>query len=490
MLDIVNKTELKTRIFLGYSIPIICLIGLGSLVYYSAKNTFERQIEIDTSQDTITKVDEIVMGLSRQVRNVRGYVLFPGDKSYLQSYEEGAKQFRDAYADLDELVKENQIRRKLELFLAESNYNQEISEKIFRLADAGKISEAKALTQSLRMTQVEATRAEILKKENENLAKKAKEGNDAQNLLILLVSSGTALSTVFSIIVGLRVSSAIARPLGSVVAGVTGVAQQIAASGKELEAMMTEQVASTNQVVVTSKEIAVTSGELVKTMDEVAMLVQATATATGDGQQDLARMEATMRQLADATSTISERLGTISQKANNINSIVATITKVADQTNLLSLNAAIEAEKAGEYGLGFAVVSREIRRLADQTAIATLDIEQMVKEMQSAVATGVMEMDKFTKEVSRSVEDIGNIGMQIADIIEQVQSLTPRFEAVNQGMEAQSQGAEQISEAMTQLGEASRQTAGALREINRAIEQLNTVAQDLRQEISRFSTKN
>ena len=66
-----------------------------------------------------------------------------------------------------------------------------------------------------------------------------------------------------------------------------------------------------------------------------------------------------------------------------------------DQTNLLSLNAAIEAERAGESGLGFAVVAREIRRLADQTSVATLDIERMVKDMTTAVASGVMGMDHF-----------------------------------------------------------------------------------------------
>jgi methyl-accepting chemotaxis protein WspA len=267
---------------------------------------------------------------------------------------------------------------------------------------------------------------------------------------------------------------------------VTSSATQIAASGKQLEATVQEQVASTNEVVATAREIAATSGELVKTMDEVGDMAQATATAAGAGQKDLARMEATMSQLADATSAISAKLGVISEKANNINSVVTTITKVADQTNLLSLNAAIEAEKAGEYGLGFAVVAREIRRLADQTAVATLDIEQMVKEMQSAVSSGVMSMDKFTTEVSRGVEDIRHISAKIAQIIERVQALNPRFDAVNQGVEAQSTGATQISEAMVQLSEASSQTAQSLREINSAIGQLNEAAQGLRREISRF----
>jgi methyl-accepting chemotaxis protein WspA len=303
----------------------------------------------------------------------------------------------------------------------------------------------------------------------------------------ILIFTAVVLGFLTAVLFGIYFINTIAKPLETQVQQsgiqITTSTTQIAASGKQLEATMTAQVASTNEVVATAREIAATSGQLVKTMDEVAGMAQTTTSAASGGQKDLARMETTMRQLVQATNGISSKLGVISEKANNINTVVTTITKVADQTNLLSLNAAIEAEKAGEYGLGFSVVAREIRRLADQTAIATLDIEQMVKEMQSSVATGVMEMDKFTKEVSRSVEDVGNISIQIAQIIEQVQALTPRFEVVNQGMEAQSQGAGQIREAMIQLSESSSQTADSLREINRAIEQLNDAALGLRRQI-------
>lgn len=267
---------------------------------------------------------------------------------------------------------------------------------------------------------------------------------------------------------------------------ITTSATQIAASGKLLEATMNEQVASTNEVAATAREIASTSNQLVKTMNEVEYTSQATAQSAGESQKDLIHMEKTMRMLAEATGTISAKLGTISEKANNINSIITTITKVADQTNLLSLNAAIEAEKAGEYGTGFAVVAREIRRLADQTAVATLDIETMVKEMQAAVSIGVMEMDKFTKEVEHGVDDVRNISVKLESIIEQVQTLTPRFQEVSDNMESQSQGAEQISEAMMQLTEASSQTVASLREINGAIAQLNDASYGLRQEVSRF----
>jgi methyl-accepting chemotaxis protein WspA len=270
---------------------------------------------------------------------------------------------------------------------------------------------------------------------------------------------------------------------------ITSSTTQMAASRKQLEATLTEQIASTNEVTTTAQEIANTSEELVNTMEQITELSQSTATAANQGQDDLGRMETTMRQLAEATTSIASKLGIMSEKAHNINSVVLTITKVADQTNLLSLNAAIEAEKAGEYGAGFAVVAREIRRLADQTAVATLEIEQMVKEMQSAVSTGVMEMDKFNKEVSSSVQDVGSISHQIAQVIEQVQSITPRFELVSKSMEEQSRSAQHIREAMEQLSEGSEQTAYSLHDTHLVLERLNDAAQGLQSEISVFKVK-
>jgi methyl-accepting chemotaxis protein WspA len=267
---------------------------------------------------------------------------------------------------------------------------------------------------------------------------------------------------------------------------ITTSANQITASGKNLEATVIEQLASTNQVTTTAHQIAATSKELVKTMELVTAMAEKTAIATASSQGELARMETVMRQLLEATHLVFSKLEVMSQKANNISRVVTTITIVADQTNLLSLNAALEAEKAGQYGVGFAVVAREIRRLADQTAVATLEIEKMIKEMQSAVSVGVSEMDKFNKSVVNSVEDVGKISGQITKTIEQVQGLTPKFEQVSQSVEEQCLGAQQISEAMGQLSQASQHTADSLQETNRALEQLDEAANGLRMEISRF----
>ena len=267
---------------------------------------------------------------------------------------------------------------------------------------------------------------------------------------------------------------------------VNTTATQIAATAKEQQSTAHEIAATTAQIGATSKQISATSKELVRTMNEVNQVAEETAKLAGSGHSAIAGMEQTMRHIMESASSITAKLAVLNEKTANINSVVTTITKVADQTNLLSLNAAIEAEKAGEYGLGFAVVAMEIRRLADQTAVATYDIDKMVKEMQAAVAAGVMGMDKFSEEVRNGVEDVRQVSLHLAQIIHQVQTLTPRFQTVNEGMHAQATGAQQISETLVQLSEAARQTADSLRQSNLAIDQLNGAARGLQTSVARF----
>jgi methyl-accepting chemotaxis protein WspA len=196
-----------------------------------------------------------------------------------------------------------------------------------------------------------------------------------------------------------------------------------------------------------------------------------------------------MDRLAKAAGSVTSRLAAIREEAVAITGVVTTISKVADQTNLLSINAAIEAEKAGEQGLGFLVLAREIRRLADQTAVATLDIEEMVKQMQTAVSAGVMEIDRFAEEVRSGTGGVERIGTRFSQIISQVKSLSERFETVNAGMGAQSHDARQISEAMTSLVDGARQTSSSLQEFNAATETLRDSIGGLKQQIAQFKVE-
>ena len=294
----------------------------------------------------------------------------------------------------------------------------------------------------------------------------------------LLVAIQTMTNDLRGLIGRIQVSSVTLNGTATVIQTTSNNQQQIVA----------EYGSATNEAVAAVKEITGTSYELSKTMTEVNALASSTGIKAAEGRTDLQGMDSTMRTLETSTASIGTKLTTISEKASNINMVITTMVKVADQTNILSINAAIEAEKAGDYGLGFLVVAREISRLADQTAHASLDIERMVKEMQSSVTSGVKEMKVFTEQVQGGVREIGTLSEKLGEIISAVEGITGRFGLVTEGMYAQSQGAEQIRDAMVRLVDGAARTAESLNDSNRATVELRGAVAELKEEVSRFTT--
>ncbi len=264
---------------------------------------------------------------------------------------------------------------------------------------------------------------------------------------------------------------------------------QLLATSREQEATASSFGTSANRIAAAVTQISATGSELATTMGQVNDAAVHTAQLAGQGHDDLQQLEATMRGLDAATSSIAEKLAMIRDKTSNIATIVRTITKVADQTNLLSVNATIEAEKAGQYGVGFLVVAREIRRLADLTASATLDIERIVGEVDSSVSAGVVEMDRFTGQARDSVKEAVLVSEQMGTIIAQVAASTSSFERINEGMRNQSSGAEEISSAMGQLSADATRTTEAAREYASAAHDLQSAITALKSSIAAFQMK-
>ena len=265
------------------------------------------------------------------------------------------------------------------------------------------------------------------------------------------------------------------------------IATLMKVNGAEQEKVVAQYGSSTSQAVASVKQISATSQELAHTMKDVNAVAANTGIKAQESSANLINMQATMRQLEMTTASFGEKLATIHERTTKINVVVSTMAKVADQTNLLSINAAIEAEKAGKHGLGFLVVASEISRLADQTGKAALDIERMVGEMQYSVAAGVKEMGNFAGQVRGSVKEIGEVSTKLEEIISAVQNISSRFGDVTQGMSAQSQGADQIREAMMRLAQGANQTTESLNNFNTATNDLLGAVGNLKVEVSRFT---
>jgi len=263
-------------------------------------------------------------------------------------------------------------------------------------------------------------------------------------------------------------------------------AVEMTASARQQQASASTFGSASSQIAAAVTEISATGSDLARTMDAVSAGAVETAGLAAAGRSGLQGMESVMRDLDRATGSIGEKLAAINERSQKITSVITTIGKVADQTNILSINAAIEAEKAGEYGSGFLVIAREIRRLADQTASATLDIEQMVQQMQSAVSAGVMEMDRFSDQVRRGVHDVVSASSGLSEIIDRVNRSTASFREVAEGMQAQGAGAEQIREAMGHLTTNAKEAMESITQFGQAAGNLQEAVASLREAVSRF----
>lgn len=293
------------------------------------------------------------------------------------------------------------------------------------------------------------------------------------------------------------------RSLERMTQSLGGLIGRIQAAGERLSSVESEATAalarqdravrsvsgSANEIATAVTEISTTGEQLLDATSSVTGIAREAADVAEQGRGGLQSMTASMEQLDEAMNAFTRKLATISQRASGITSVVTTIAKVAEQTNLLSVNATIEAEKAGESGRGFRIVAQEIRRLADQTALSTKDIERMVRDMQAAVASGTMEMDRFRNEVSGRIGEVAEVSEKLGRIIEPVQSVTRALETVHEGMQAQSQGARQIRDAMESLRTDAGESAASLAANTASLAELRRAIVELNAEAARFRTR-
>jgi len=213
-------------------------------------------------------------------------------------------------------------------------------------------------------------------------------------------------AVIVLLIVGLvsaLVSKQIIDPLLEITIQLTSNGTQVASSANQQLSHATSFNVSSTEIATAVKEISSTSQELLRAMEELSQEAIRASKVAQNGTASLHGLGQSIESLAKATQTIADSLNEIRNQASKINAVTLAVTKVADQTNLLSLNAAIEAERAGDAGAGFAVVAREIRRLADQSANSSQEIEQTVHEMHDAVSSGVAEVQALSVAVEQSV---------------------------------------------------------------------------------------
>lgn len=266
-------------------------------------------------------------------------------------------------------------------------------------------------------------------------------------------------------------------------------ASEIASSAEELSAGVREQTNQTAQVSTTIDEMTATIVETSKNTGEAAEKAREAASKSQEGSRLAEDTSRGMDEIVQASSITTRNVGGLSEKATAIGEIIKVIDDIADQTNLLALNAAIEAARAGEQGRGFAVVADEVRKLAERTTKATREVAETIKGIQADVSAANTQMVESQEIVNKGKELVRKTNASLTEIFSAIEAAQEMMRQIATASEEQSAAAEQISRSVENVDRITRESATGSEQAAAAAEQLNRQAEELRRLVGGFKLR-
>lgn len=265
-----------------------------------------------------------------------------------------------------------------------------------------------------------------------------------------------------------------------------GMVEIISSASTELSAQIEQSDRGASESAQRLQEAATAMNEMNATVQEVARNAGSASQASADTKRKAEAGEHVVHQVVESIGEVQEvsmqlkaDMAQLNERAQDINRIMGVISDIADQTNLLALNAAIEAARAGEAGRGFAVVADEVRKLAEKTMTSTLDVSNAIRAIQESTDKSMTAVDNAVMRISEATELANQSGAALEEIVATVDATSDQVQAIAAASEEQSAASEEINRSIIEVNDMSRLTADAMSEANQAVSDLANQANRL-----------
>lgn len=516
-----KNMKMRAKLILGFGLVIIVMIGLAGYSF-TEQAAINRHLDdiINTHFATLTLVDEINIARVQLSQNVSDFVAASTASEIEKLYQSVQNDIQTIQTNITKLQTINTETETLKP-LADLNasfarwliiYNEEVG-----LKNAKK---QKELVQSFNTKGKEAFALVAEKVANIAESTKKRAADAYQNALAMQKSAATItiilniLGIAFAVLFAFVIGENIVRPIKQLVANLEEVANgnlqkhgiddkrkdEIGMLIKAFESFLDrfrEQISEMNKMVLhlaaSANEMSATSAQLGSSASETAASVMETATTTEEIRQvaqttkDLAgtvtassdqsyalskesmtailQMGENVQKIKNQMDNISQSLLNLSEQSQMIAEIIAAVDEIAEQSNLLAVNAAIEAAKAGEHGKGFAVVAQEVKSLADQSKQSTRQVRKILTDIQKATSGALMAVEQGNKEMQQGGDKMNQVDAAMRAIADSLSKSVQLVQQIAYAVEQQFTGIDQINSAMNNVKTASAQNADAARNL-------------------------
>ena len=525
-----SKQSLKMKLSVGFGVLLGIISIMSVFGYYSVDRLSNLGDEVNKQMTKTELAYTADDGDEMQINGTRTFLL-TGDEEFLKHREEGRTQAKAAMGELGKLLQTERGKALYSKIAEDASEVEKAEDRAVQLRRAGKTKAAMEVLFDPRARQLRAELDGLLE-ELEGIVKKLKqEAEDAQNeaegqtqkLLIGLALVGVVVGLLVAFFIIRSITGATARMLAliqavaandlavddlhvtsqdeigkagialnqmknnlrEIVQSIAGTAEHVAAASEEISSSATQQA----QGAETQKDQTTQVATVLQVSDNSNKASEAARKASETARHGGSIVDETlakMRVIAESVGSTARKMEELGKSSDQIGRIIGVIDDIADQTNLLALNAAIEAARAGEQGRGFAVVADEVRKLAERTTTATKEIAQMIKNIQDETRTAVSAMEQGTTQVEEGVASTAQAGDSLKEIIQMAEQVGEMITHIATAATEQSSASEEVNNNMDQIAKLVKESAAGAQQSAKACQDLSGLALDLQKMVANF----
>ncbi|MEG4883759.1 CHASE3 domain-containing protein [Microcoleus sp. K1-B6] len=478
-----NIIRLSKVVPLGFGSIFLLMISTGLATKFSMDNLAEA-IEWQTHTYVVkTNLQALEKDLLDAETGQRGFI-FTGKEEFLEPYKKGQLGFYTKVNETRKLIKD--IPEQVKTLEKVENLGQqkldELAETI-SLKRAGKEPELRALVLSgkgkILMDELRDKLAEMLNVEDNLLVQRTKIAKHSEQLATTVSIGGTVVAVVFGSFIVLFIFAKIIRPINEVANTIASSSTEIAATVEQQERTAAQQSSSVNQTTITMDELGAASQQSAQQAQAGAESARQALKITEKGTLAVEQTLESMTILKENVGAIAAQILKLSEQTHQIGNISTDVTDLANQTNMLALNASVEAVRAGENAKGFTVIATEIRKLADKSKKSAEKINRLVDDIKNAINSTVT----VTKEGTKTVEEGTKISQETAaafsEIANAVNNVVLNNQQISLTAQQQAVAIQQVVEAMNSLNLSAKETASGITQTKVGTQQLNEAAHNL-----------